>query len=367
MLYLRFIPSLASGALLEELRRARELLDEHSDAPDAFEGELRRHAIARSVHYSTRIEGNTLTLAQVESLLRGEQVSAPAAQQREVLNYHEAMEYARSVASSPSQRLSEDTIKAVHFIVTKSLPGDYGPGHYRSVQNFVVNSATQRALFRPPPPEQVQPLMEEYVRWLNTPHAGLHPYYRAALAHLNFVAIHPFVDGNGRTARILETLVLYLAGYKSGELVSLEEYFGQDTQGYYRAIADSLGQGYTPEERDVSPWMDYYLRAHAEQARAAVAEHQLARAQTGSLVAAFADSLPRSITPMLGLWAACRLGEITNSTYRELLEVGNQTAARHLTRLVDAGLLVRRGKGRGIHYVPTDAVLRVYEAARAGE
>ena len=161
--------------------------------------------------------------------------------------------------------------------------------------------------------------------------------------------------------------MLYLAGYKSGELVSLEEYFGQDTQGYYRAIADSLGQAYTPEERDVSPWMDYYLRAHAEQARAAVAEHQLVRAQTDSLVAAFAGSLSGSVRPVIGLWAACRLGEITNSMYRELLDVGNQTAARHLARLVGAGLLTRQGKGRGIHYVPTDAVLRVYEAAGAGE
>lgn len=363
MLYLRFTPSFAAGSLLEELQRARDLLDLHADAPGAFEGELRRHAIERSVHYSTRIEGNTLTLAQVESLLRGEQVSAPAAQQREVLNYHEAMEYARSVASSPSQRLSEDTIKAVHFIVTKSLPGDYGPGHYRSVQNFVINSANQRPIFRPPPPEEVQPLMEEYVRWLNTPHAGLPPYYRAALAHLNFVAIHPFVDGNGRTARIIEALVLYLAGYKSMELVSLEEYFGRDTQGYYHAIAASLGDAYAPEGRDVSPWLDYYLRAHAKQANAAAVERQLAWAQMGALAQAFADSVSGSDDLVLGLWAACHIGWITNSIYREVVGVGNQTAAKHLAQMAAAGLLVRQGRGRGTRYTPTEAVRRVYEGA----
>ncbi len=249
MLYLRFNPSFASSQLLEELQRARNTLDLHHDAPDAYMGELRRHAIALSVHYSTRIEGNTLTLEQVQSLLRGKQVAAPVSQQREALNYHEAMQYAQSVAASLSPRLSEDTVKAIHFIVTKSLPGGYNPGQYRLTQNFVINSATQRRLFQPPPPDRVQPLMDEYVRWLNTSQEGLSPYYKAGLAHLNFVAIHPFDDGNGRTARVLEALVLYLAGYKSQELVSLEEYFGLDTQGYYRAIADSLGPSYEPEGR----------------------------------------------------------------------------------------------------------------------
>ena len=267
MLYLRFNPSFASSQLLEELQLARNTLDWRQDAPDAYMGELRRHAIALSVHYSTRIEGNTLTLEQVESLLRGKQVAAPISQQREALNYHEAMQYVQSVAASSSPRLSEDTVKAVHFIVTKSLPGGYNPGRYRSGQNFVINSATQRRLFRPPPPERVQPLMDEYVRWLNTSQEGLSPYYKAGLAHLNFVAIHPFDDGNGRTARVLEALVLYLAGYKSQELVSLEEYFGLDTQGYYSAIADALGPFYEPEGRDVTPWVEYYLRAHAETGR----------------------------------------------------------------------------------------------------
>ena len=363
MLYLRFTPSLDASRLLEELQRARETLDRHLDAPDAYMGELRRHAIALSVHYSTRIEGNTLTLEQVESLLRGRQIAAPVSQQREALNYYEAMQYAQSVASTPSPHLSEETIRAVHFIVTKSLPGGYNPGQYRLTQNFVINSATQRALFRPPPPELVQPLMEEYVRWLNTPHKGLHPYYRAALAHLNFVAIHPFDDGNGRTARILEALVLYLAGYKSEDLVSLEEYFGRDTQGYYRAIAGSLGPAYEPEAHDVTPWTDYYLHAHAAQANTAAARQQLIRAQVGALGDAFAAQLWGDVDRLIGLWVACRLGVVTNSDYRELANVGNQTAARHLRRMVTGGLLIRRGRGRSIHYVPTEAVLRVYRSA----
>ena len=358
MLYLRFSPSLDASRMLDELQRARETLDQYRSIPSAYMGELRRHAIALSVHYSTRIEGNTLTLEQVESLLRGRQIAAPVSQQQEALNYREAMQYAQVVADAASPRITEETVKTIHFLVTKSLPGGYNPGQYRFVQNFVINSATQRPLFRPPPPERVQPLMEEYVRWLNTPREGLPPYYRAALAHLNFVAIHPFDDGNGRTARILEALVLYLAGYRSQELVSLEAYFGRDTQGYYRAIADSLGPAYDPQDRDVTPWTDYYLRAHAAQADAAAAETQLHEDQIDRLGEAFAAQLHGDIDRLIELWAACHYGSTTNSEYRDFANVGNQTAARHLREMVAAGLLTRHGRGRGIHYVPTETVLR---------
>lgn len=363
MLYLRFTPSLDASRLLDELQRARETLDHYQDAPDAYMGELRRHAIALSVHYSTRIEGNTLTLEQVESLLRGRQIAAPVSQQQEALNYREAMQYAQVVANAASPRITEETVKTIHFLVTKSLPGGYNPGQYRFVQNFVINSATQRPLFRPPPPDRVQPLMEEYVQWLNTPREGLPPYYRAALAHLNFVAIHPFDDGNGRTARILEALVLYLADYKSQELVSLEAYFGRDTQGYYRAIADSLGPAYDPQDRDVTPWTDYYLRAHAAQAEAAAAETRLHRMQIDRLEEAFTAQLRGDLDRLIGLWVACQSGSITNSEYRDFADVGNQTAARHLREMVAAGLLARHGTGRGTLYVPTETVFRVYRSA----
>ena len=394
MLYLRFTPSLDASRLLDELQRARATLDRYQDSPDAYMGELRRHAIALSVHYSTRIEGNRLTLEQVESLLRGRQIAAPISQQQEALNYREAMQYAQVVANAPSPRISEETVKTIHFLVTKSLPGGYNPGQYRFVQNFVINSATQRPLFRPPPPDRVQPLMEEYVQWLNMSHEGLPPYYRAALAHLNFVAIHPFDDGNGRTARILEALVLYLAGYKSQELVSLEAYFGRDTQGYYRAIAASLGPAYDPQDRDVTPWTDYYLRAHAAQAEAAASESRNVSRALGALAKVVWDMVPSfrwrarrqfakraemmlntseatefierihfDTGQILGLFAACHYYSIDNSAYREIAQVGNQTAAKHLAQMVDAGLLIRQGSGRATRYVPTEAVLRVYRSA----
>lgn len=111
MLHLKFNLTPAIRHLLEGLSRAREELDAYLTAPSPIWPELRRHVIAASVHYSTRIEGNTLTLAQVETLLRGGQVSAPPSQAQEARNYYEAMQYAQSVATAPSPRVSEDTTR----------------------------------------------------------------------------------------------------------------------------------------------------------------------------------------------------------------------------------------------------------------
>ena len=124
MLYLRFT---AERQVLEELERARNEIDSFLDTPEEYLGALRRHAIAESVHFSTRIEGNTLTFEQVENVLRGAQVTAPPDQIQEVRNYDEAMAYTRSIATGPRPRITEETIKTIHFLVTKSLPGDYKP------------------------------------------------------------------------------------------------------------------------------------------------------------------------------------------------------------------------------------------------
>ena len=359
MLYLRFALSDEGREQLDALRQARDTLERGMIEPSPVFGELRRHAIAASVHYSTRIEGNRLTLAQVTSLLRGEQVSAQEHYIQEVINYWEAIQYARQRGAQRVGAVSDDSIQAIHFLVSKSLHGFYNPGRYRTEQNNVVDSASGQVVFRPPPPEAVGPLMTELVEWLNTVGRQHSVYVRAALAHLNFVAIHPFGDGNGRTGRILEALLFYAEGYMSHELISLEEFFGRETQAYYMALNSSLGPVYRPEEVDVSRWVNYYVHAHFTQATAAVGRQEKAAAQVSALAAAFNLEQAQA----LALYLACTDGSITNSSYRDLAGVSNQTAVQHLTRLVDQGVLRRTGGGRATRYEPTERVRDVFESA----
>ena len=359
MLYLRFELSDEARDQLNALRAARDTVESGMLEPSPVFGALRRHAVAASVHYSTRIEGNRLSLAQVESVLRGEQVSAQERHIQEVINYWEAIRYVQQRGAEGPESFSNDTIRTIHYLVSKSLPGFYNPGRYRTDQNSVVDGVSGRVVFRPPPPQVVHMLMDEFLEWLNTTGRQHSVYVRAALTHLNFVAIHPFGDGNGRTGRILEALLFYAEGYMSHELISLEEFFGRDTQSYYSALNSATGPAYRPEDALISDWVNYYINAHYTQATLAVERQEIAVARVEALTTAFSLEQAQA----LAVYVACSDGAISNSDYRDLADVSNQTAVQHLSRLVELGLLQRVGAGRATRYEPTQRALDVYYSA----
>src|SRR3990172_12409164 len=127
MLYLDFSPSMLTEQYIQELEDARNDLDPYARLPEEYTVELRRHALVETIHYSTRIEGNTLTLEQVQSLLAGEKTNAPEDQIQEVQNYREALSYIHTLVEG-RERITEETIRTIHYLVTKSLPRP-GPDH----------------------------------------------------------------------------------------------------------------------------------------------------------------------------------------------------------------------------------------------
>ena len=350
MLYLNFRTSMQTANQLRHLGQARDQLDPYVGLPYEFTGEIKRQVLLESVHYSTRIEGNTLTKEQVRSVLAGEKIDAPKDQIQEVENYTEAIAYIQSLAVNETHPITEDTIRTIHYLITKLLSGHYAPGQYRTTQNFVVDRISSRRIFLPPAPEKVPNLVSEFITWLNTDD-GLPIIYKAALAHLNLVAIHPFTDGNGRTARVLETLVMYTGGFKSQELVSLESYFGQDTQSYYQALSSALSPSYSPQ-RDVTVWIDYYIEAHTKQAQAALAELSQIRAELDGFEEVLIGE--RLNHRQIGiLWNTCRRGQMTNRAYRKLTGRSNIAAWSDFRTLMEKGWLDRIGRGRSVAYIPS--------------
>ena len=363
MIYDRFSLTFEVSQQLELLEEARAKLDPYARLPEEYTVQLRRHVLAEAIHYSTRIEGNTLTLSQVESLLAGQVVSAPADQIQEVQNYKEALAYIQTLNASEAGHLTEQTVKTIHYLVTKSLPGAYAPGAYRTEQNYVVDRVSQRRLFLPPAQQEVPRLMEDFIAWLNGIGAEFPAPIRAGLAHLNLVAIHPFMDGNGRTARVMESLVLYADGFRNQELASLESYYGRDTRRYYSALAEALGTHYGPP-RDVTPWVEYYLTAHVEQAGAAITEIEQTIAVLDGLDAAFAAQ-GLSIDKQVVLLQAFVQGKVTNNEYRAWSGKSRQMIVNDFNDLIERGLVHKVGRGRAVGYVLSqdthDLIRRVRE------
>ncbi|KZX38221.1 Fic family protein [Wohlfahrtiimonas chitiniclastica] len=160
------------------------------------------------IYHSNAIEGNTLTLNETKVILEGLTVGQGKTlrEHLEVINHQEAIDYIQSLIQSDAD-LTENIIKETHYLVTKNTVKDAGA--YRT-QNVVISGASTA----PPNHIKVPEAMAELIQWFNSEEFNqYHPVIRAAMFHNEFVKIHPFSDGNGRTGRLLSNLILMQADY----------------------------------------------------------------------------------------------------------------------------------------------------------
>lgn len=251
----------AIAVSLTTIERARGFLEAARLSEDWIAG-MQRRALLLEAHYTTHIEGTHLTLDQSERLLSGNAVpEASPDDARELLNYRDAFELVAGYLGS-GEAVTEGLVREIHKRLVRGVRGDAGmPGQYRTVQNYVVNSRTREVVYTPPPPHDVPPRMRELVAWLGR-EKSVNPVLEAAVAQFQLVHIHPFVDGNGRTARLLSTLCLYRKGYDFKRLFTISEFYDRDRTAYYRAIQSVRAGG-----MDLTGWLEYFAEGLAVQMR----------------------------------------------------------------------------------------------------
>lgn len=225
---------------------------------------LRRTARLLSTHYSTQIEGNRLTAAQVERVVEGEgNFPGRERDEAEVRNYFAALDHVEKLGRKAG-RLTEKEIRTLHGFV---MTGKSKVSPYRQGQNVIRDARTGRTVYMPPEAKDVRRLMKDLVAWINaTLGEGELPVpVVAALSHYQFATIHPYFDGNGRTARLLTTLVLHRNGYGLNGIYSLEEYYAQNLDGYYAGLSVGKSHNYYfgRAEGDVTPFLEYFCRGMA--------------------------------------------------------------------------------------------------------
>ncbi len=194
-----------------------------------------------AVSGSTGIEGNPLDPAAVEEVLAGVAVVADADHIREVENYNRALNLARDAAARPGFTWSHEVIHLINATVMEGLTRDTR-GNYRGPGEDVYVG-----IFTGPSPLMVPSLMDELVDWLRRTDRET-PLVRSALLHLNIIAIHPFNDGNGRTARILSAMELIRDGVLSPELLSIEAYLRRNRDEYIDVLRTTLGTELRPRQ-----------------------------------------------------------------------------------------------------------------------
>ena len=243
---------------------------------------LRETARLKATHYSTQIEGNRLTQAQVQEALAGARFPGRERDETEVRNYYRALEHVEVLAQQHPGPIEEGDIQRLHGLV---LEGRASPTPYRAGQNVIRDATSGDLVYLPPEAQDVPALMAALLDWIATQmqHEELPVPLIAALAHYQFATIHPYYDGNGRTARLLTTLILHKAGYGLKGIYSLEEYYATNLSGYYKALAVGSSHNYYfgRAEAPVTGFVEYFCQGMAE-AFSRVRNQALQAAKRGS-------------------------------------------------------------------------------------
>jgi Fic family protein len=335
---------------LEEIAQIRKQVRHMTGQPRKWSGMLRQMMVASAIRGSNSIEGYK---ASVEDAMAAMQRVEPFEAQGETWNaltsYQSAMTFVLQLANDPSFKYEEGFIRSLHYMMLQYDLSKH-PGNWRPSVVFVRDESNKRIVYEAPPRDLVEPLMTELIQALNgksqTPEV-----VRAAMAHLNFVMIHPFSDGNGRMGRCLHTLVLAREGILEPEFCSIEEYLGFEQQAYYDVLA-RVGQGSWHPKNDARPWLRFIMKAHLVQAyRILWLNDQFDRVWHEAERIGKEKSLPDRT---LQLVADAIVGlKIKNATYRAFVGISENLASRDLKVLVDKGILVPTGEKRGRVYEPS--------------
>lgn len=345
------------AAFTDELDRWAQRLDERI-LSHRWEGRLRRSLEAEAVAASTSMEGVPVTVDDTLKILAGD---APESVSKEdqalVRGYRDAMSYVQRRADDGSLLWNRELIVGVQDRV---VAGDLamGAGRLRTGAAWITNDGSGRVVFEPPQPEAIPDLVDEIGRTMEA--ADWHPAVAAAWAHVAVAAVHPFRDGNGRTARVVASLAMYRGGFRHPAFTSLEEWWGKNPDRYYGAF-DCLGDQFAADA-DVTPFIVAHLRAQLTQV-IALALRQRVEGLLWTTLENLLDDIGLPSRLANALYDSFFDRDITTAYYQSLIDASPATARNDLVAASAAGLLRGEGKTRGRRYLPGPRLAELLAAA----
>ena len=313
---------------------------------------LIRPFVRKEAVLSSRIEGTQATLGELLAAEAGAAVERSPADLREVGNYVTALEY--GLERLDTLPLSLRLVREMHEHLMRGVRGDVAtPGEFRRSQNWIgpPGCTLDNATYVPPPSSELMACLGDWERFLHDD--TLPPLVHAALAHSQFEAVHPFLDGNGRVGRLLITLLLVERGVLPSPMLYLSAYFEATRDEYYARLLGVTERGEWEE------WLTYFLRGVVLQSEDAVDRIQ----RIDDLFSQWKQGLPRGQSPVperaLDLFAENPFWTVRGAATR--LSVAFTTAQRAIDRLEAAGVVAQVGDARRNRVYCAEAVLDVLE------
>lgn len=335
--------------MLTEISEAKAIIERAKLLPKQ-EIRLRHQALIRMTHSSTHIEGNILNIHQVEAVYGHKKVDAPNRDIFEVENYIKALKYIAQVVEK-KQEIRERVILKIHKLVTDLTLPDEQAGHYRKGPVYVVRhrlGMTIETVYTAPRAELISELVSDLVKWVHeSENQNINPIIVAGIVHQEIAAIHPFADGNGRTARALATLILYQRGYDFRRLFALEDYYNKNRPNYYKAI--NIGKNYEERKVDFTLWLEYFVKGFKDEidnVKNRVTELSYKKIDQNIQSQIYLDKNQIKILEFLD-----QTGKITMKDVVDILECPKRTAQLQLQKLKKLKIIVQIGKGPSSAYI----------------
>ena len=331
--------------LCGELDAWRERLDHRVSLTRTWAGRLRRELEAEAIGASLAMEQVPVSVDDVRRILAGQPPPAVSLDDVAlVTGYRDAMAFVLRRADEPVFRWSREIVTGIHDRV---LAGRWSLGAGRIRDGVVVIvSGSGAVMFTPPLAAEVPALVDHACDLAES--ADWHPGVLSAWVHLMVAAIHPFSDGNGRTARIAASLAMFRGGFRLPEFTSLEEWWGRNRGDYYGAFA-CLGTHFD-RHADSTPFLIAHLRAQVDQVRS-LDLRQRVDGEIWTLLENIASDLHLPARIANALWDAFFGREVTSTYYGELADLSPASARIDLAAAVTGGLLTPTGERRFRRYL----------------
>lgn len=327
--------------------------------PQGYESFFTDKARYTNADTSTAVEGNPLDPQQgMLILVEGSDASQPA--QVEKTNLDEAYELIAQLSRDETVRIDQGVIRTMNSMILRNLPdmdAQYR-GQYRLVPALVVDSGTKAVRYRPPNPDLVPQLMaglvEDIQKWTDE---KVDPAVISALVHFGLISIHPFRDGNGRTARLAADMVLYRSKTADYNMIAASQYFLDFRRAYYDLLRKVQGENFT-ETLEVTKFVKFHMEALKFAAirleEGAIELRKRIDAMTKNTEGVMNDR------QTLGFMFMEDVAPLSTTTYAKLVKTSHSTAYADLADMTRRGFLLREGKGRNTRH-------RIHPGLRASE
>lgn len=329
-------------ALLDNIKRVTSLTQALNQRrfPHTVLLELQKDAEAVSSFASTSIEGNPLPLTDVKRIIKNKPQNIRDSE-REVLNYNGALKEINGKLGSGTIPVTLTLILQIHKQVTNKLLPASQSGKLRLDPVFVNDPRSGTTIYWPPDAADVPALVKDLILFVETNITRIDPLILAGLFHKQMVVIHPFMDGNGRTTRLLTKILLANMGLNTFNLFSFENYYNQNVTRYFQTVGARGNYYEIASGIDFSPWLEYFTGGIIDELLRV--EKILPRSSKGPQ-----DEVKPYHQQILDFIKD--KGYITDKDYAGLVNRARPTRRLDFNKLIEMGLIKREGKGKNTYY-----------------